>query len=892
MTRRRSLLIAALVLAPACYALGYYVARVNHRLVRYESGCIARPSLHWDFWGWSYACADLRRYVSSNDMLGSDALEGLYSPLIAGEELARGTTRRPRRPTTPLDRRRCHRRSQPPSTPPCAPPSQSRQSRPVPPSKSPELGDVILDKYELTRIIGEGGMGTVFAARHRGFDQLVALKFLKPTLLDNLEVVERFTREARAARRIQSDHVARVDDVDSAGGVPFIVMEYLTGSDLARILADRGQLPITESADLLMQACEAIAEAHTLGIVHRDLKPANLFVTRARDGLPFVKVLDFGISKSTGASDPSVTANEAFLGSPGYMSPEQITSAGDVDLRSDVWSLGVILYEMLTGARPFTGETSLAISSAITRGKYPRPSDTRPAISRELEGLIADTLKVEPDERIRTVQDFAKRLARFGTDAATFSLGRITRLASGANGEPEPPPPAAPKPPPKDAAETPTDAGVGTTTGAAPLAETMPGRSAWRRVVVIGALAAAAGIAALAPRLRPATRASSEPATPVASAAPSESAAATAQAPATPPASAAAAPDPDPAAAVAAAPSVEPPRLDETRPAPGAGNASSGNASSGKTSPAGASPASASPSPPHAAAAKTAPAAPCTSTSDCTTACDGGSAAACNDLGVDYATGDGVARDPAKAIALYRRACKGGLPRACANLGWMHFNGEGGVDKDPVLAASFFQRACDGGAAMGCLGVSRAYAEGLGADRNPEQAFLYAEHACNGGAVAGCIREERARIEGTGVTKDVQGGLAHLDALCTRREPTVCSELAKIFTQGDGDVHKDPLRAQDYAKKACDLGSKVDCGLSHLSAARDSVMSSHSQFNAGFQAACDGGSATACGMLGKNLIAGIGVSAPDPVRGMALLRKACAGGYADACKEVGDSGAP
>src|SRR5215472_3905949 len=208
-------------------------------------------------------------------------------------------------------------------------------------------GDVILNKYEVVRVLGRGGMGLVLAARHRDLDALVALKFLLPALQDNAEISARFAREARTGMRLKNEHVARVHDVGTFNGTPFMVMEHLTGQDLAALIRQRGPLPVAESIDLLLQACEALAEAHKLGIVHRDLKPGNLFVTTASDGTPFVKVLDFGISKSTSLDSMSVTGSAALLGSPRYMSPEQLQAPSSVDPRSDVWSLGVILYEML-----------------------------------------------------------------------------------------------------------------------------------------------------------------------------------------------------------------------------------------------------------------------------------------------------------------------------------------------------------------------------------------------------------------------------------------------------------------------------------------------------------------------------------------------------------------
>ncbi len=293
-----------------------------------------------------------------------------------------------------------------------------------------KIGDVVAGKYEITRVLGRGGMGVVVAARHRELGEDVALKFLQPSLTDRPESYARFTREARTATRIKSEHVARVHDVGTEGGVPFIVMECLTGDDLARVIKRRGPLPSAEAVDLLLQACEALAEAHKRGIVHRDLKPANLFLTTRPDGTPFVKVLDFGISKSTSLEDGSVTASAAVVGSPLYMSPEQLASSRTADARSDVWALGVILYEMVTGKRPFSGESFATISAAILRGTFPPPSDVCPAVPPPLEQAIAETLALDPESRPPSVAAFAARIAPCGSDAARLSCRRIERIAA------------------------------------------------------------------------------------------------------------------------------------------------------------------------------------------------------------------------------------------------------------------------------------------------------------------------------------------------------------------------------------------------------------------------------------------------------------------------------
>jgi hypothetical protein len=294
-----------------------------------------------------------------------------------------------------------------------------------------DVGRVILGKYEITRVLGKGGMGLVVAARHRELDRMVALKFLLPAFAADAASCARFAREARTATRIHDEHVASVFDVGTVDGTPFLVMEYLEGEDLARVLRRRGPLPVAEAADWLLQACEAVAAAHGLGIVHRDLKPANLFVTTRPDGTPLVKVLDFGISKSTvtSADDASVTASAAVLGSPRYMSPEQLRSSKAVDARTDVWALGVILYEVLTGTTPFPGQSIAEVVTEQFRGTYARPSERRAEIPAALDQVVAEALAYDAQARLASVDAFADRLAPFGSDAARASRERIARIA-------------------------------------------------------------------------------------------------------------------------------------------------------------------------------------------------------------------------------------------------------------------------------------------------------------------------------------------------------------------------------------------------------------------------------------------------------------------------------
>jgi serine/threonine protein kinase len=276
-------------------------------------------------------------------------------------------------------------------------------------------GFQIGDKYSVVQAIGWGGMGIVYEATHIRLGQRVAVKLLAPDLAKTQEALARFEREARAAAHIRSPHAARVFDVDAlSDGTPYIVMEFLEGRDLADELTARGSLPVAEAVDYMMQACDAMAEAHRLGIVHRDLKPSNLFL--ANDGRHVVlKVLDFGISKVADEGVPSVTTTRSGLGTAVYMSPEQVRSAKHVDARSDVWALGVVLYEMLTGCQPFSRDTTSAVAAAIVTDQPEPLRAIRPDVPAALERVLLTALEKDRDRRFADAAELAAALAPFAT---------------------------------------------------------------------------------------------------------------------------------------------------------------------------------------------------------------------------------------------------------------------------------------------------------------------------------------------------------------------------------------------------------------------------------------------------------------------------------------------
>ncbi|MDC3957292.1 serine/threonine-protein kinase [Polyangium jinanense] len=291
-------------------------------------------------------------------------------------------------------------------------------------------GDLLARKYRVERVLGSGAMGVVVAARHVDLGQLVAVKSLLTGRVVSPEQRERFLREARAAVLLKSHHVARVLDVGAdENDAPYIVMEYLDGQDLAATLKARRQLPFEEAVELVLQACEAVGEAHAAGIVHRDLKPANLFLTQDVSGAPCVKVLDFGISKLMG-SDVALTHESQMLGSPLYMSPEQMNTPKSVDARSDVWALGIILYQLVCGKTPFHAETIQAVCALVIAGQPTPLRQYRADAPAGFEAVILRCLARNREERFRDVGELAAALAPYAPAHARVYVERVGRVVA------------------------------------------------------------------------------------------------------------------------------------------------------------------------------------------------------------------------------------------------------------------------------------------------------------------------------------------------------------------------------------------------------------------------------------------------------------------------------
>jgi serine/threonine-protein kinase len=296
------------------------------------------------------------------------------------------------------------------------------------------VGDVIAEKYRVEKVLGQGGMGFVVQATHLQLEERVALKFLHRSAMERPEIVSRFAQEARSAVKLKSEYVARVLDVGAIpDGSPFIIMEYLEGKDLAHFIDEHGPLPVADAVQYVVQACEGLAEAHSRGIVHRDIKPDNLFLVERNDGWRSVKIVDFGISKAAlagaaGGNQPGHQTTE-ILGSPYYMSPEQLRSTKNADHRADVWSLGATLFELLAAATAFDEELQLTeLIVEILEKPHRRLSFYRTDVPPELEAIIDKCLEKDREKRFQNTGELAIALLPFAPRRARLAVERAVSL--------------------------------------------------------------------------------------------------------------------------------------------------------------------------------------------------------------------------------------------------------------------------------------------------------------------------------------------------------------------------------------------------------------------------------------------------------------------------------
>ena len=301
------------------------------------------------------------------------------------------------------------------------------------------IGQLLGGKYSVDAMFAEGGMGIVCMGRHVQLEQPVAIKFLRRALSGRPSVVQRFLNEARALAALRSEHVVRVMDVGQLdSGRPYLVMEHLDGVHLEALLESQGPLGVEVALSYVLQVCEPLAEAHALGIVHRDIKPENLFLWSGGPAKDTVKVLDFGLAKQMGRGKAlGVTGPQESLGSPAYMSPEQITTPHLVDSRTDIWSLGVVMYRLLTNALPFGGDSLVEVLSHILNA-VPRPlSEVVPSLDAELNAIVTRCLEKDPAARYATMTELADALKTYQAERAGLTVLSNDSVA-------EAPPPSTP----------------------------------------------------------------------------------------------------------------------------------------------------------------------------------------------------------------------------------------------------------------------------------------------------------------------------------------------------------------------------------------------------------------------------------------------------------------
>jgi eukaryotic-like serine/threonine-protein kinase len=285
----------------------------------------------------------------------------------------------------------------------------------VPPTSSDPRVGTVLGRHVLVRLLGEGGMGAVYQARHQDLGRPAALKVLHERYARSADVRLRFVREGQAAARVRHPNVVDVYDVGVEGNEPYLVMELLEGEDLSQTLAREGALSVARTADLLLPVVAAVAAAHDIGVVHRDLKPENIFLSDERGGVR-PKVLDFGISKLMDPGDAQpLTGTGAFLGTPQYMSPEQAQGAKYIDHRSDQYSLGVILYQCATGRRPIEEPSIYTLIQRIVRGEFPPPRQLSPELPAAFEAVILRAMARDPSERFVSVRALGRALLEFAS---------------------------------------------------------------------------------------------------------------------------------------------------------------------------------------------------------------------------------------------------------------------------------------------------------------------------------------------------------------------------------------------------------------------------------------------------------------------------------------------
>jgi serine/threonine protein kinase len=303
-------------------------------------------------------------------------------------------------------------------------------------------GEILGGKYRVERVLGAGGMGVVVKVTRLEGEGTFALKFLRPSVARDPMAAKRFRREAEAAGRIESPHVVKISDIgDLATGAPYLVMEYLEGTTLEKRLAGGQRLPLAEACDLALQIAEGLAAAHAMGVIHRDIKPANLYLVADAEGAGLLKIADFGVSKILDPAGPEsgrgLTRTQTSIGSPLYMSPEQMRSARTADFRADQWSLGAVLYRMATGHLPFEASSMVRLCVLVLSADFVPTTERCPELPAEFAAAVERCFRVEPAERYADIAAWAEAFAPFAGPRGRERADRCREILGAA--KPAPP---------------------------------------------------------------------------------------------------------------------------------------------------------------------------------------------------------------------------------------------------------------------------------------------------------------------------------------------------------------------------------------------------------------------------------------------------------------------
>jgi serine/threonine protein kinase/TPR repeat protein len=798
-----------------------------------------------------------------------------------------------------------------------------------------QVGDVIDGKYELVRLIGQGGMGEVFEARHLRIGRRLAVKLLHRHLDENEELVARFVREAQAAAAIGSDHIVEVTDAgETKDGAPYLVMEYLEGESLSALVKRQGPLDPKKAAELVLQICEGLAAAHDRGIIHRDLKPENLLLVRRPDGSEQVKVLDFGVAKfreTLTDESQELTGSGTTLGTPYYMAPEQAFGSKNVDARADVYATGVILYELVTGERPFkAGSYNELIVMVATSDPSP-PRKLRPDLSEAVEAVILKAMAHDPDKRYASMVELARALEPL-LDQPLASRSWIDRAAESRPSDPALARTAPASPQPLREPDVGDDQGDKEDESDEDLIESGLGarRISWAWLLG-SALILVVATVGLAMYLRPPGGGGvdgTDPRPPILIGPDAWSEedtgprlvlmdAGTIPAPADAGVELDAGPDasaPCPPAKVRNADTWgnccwpaqvwsksqgscigEPECRGGTTWRGGACVCPEGQQISLDTQDNCCWPGQAwsmtrelcvgPPSCPLGFRQLDDDACepdPGTALGRLTTACQGGDAVSCVALGEAY--GDGRPEERAHASILFAQACEEGESRGCLLLGRTLSEGRS-VPRDLTGASEAFLTACTGGSAEGCTALGAAKLQGIGGNKAPAAAADLFRKGCEGRDPAGCARLGELHLEGSGVDRDHQRAAELFRMACDQGLADGCGLLGEAYERGQG-VPRDPERGVQLLRQACDAESMRGCrrlGLAYRHAR--GVKQDYDQSSHFSRRACDLGLAEGCRDLGLLYQKGLGV-AQDFAAAAELYLKACDGGDAFGCRNL------